>query len=167
MSSRIMMQTRRPEDRGLLWIGGFKLLMGLLLGVFASGLIALVHTDFAAVIKGWADALDFDHDNRYVTALLEKAGLVTPTGLWQLSALSFVYAGLLLTEGVGLMKKKKWAEWLTVIVTGSLIPLEIYGVLFHFGPWKLIVLVVNVVIVWYLIWVLQRQAKKAGSPTDS
>ena len=37
-----------------------------------------------------------------------------------------LYAGLFLTEGICLWLEKRWAEWLTVIIISSLIPLEIY-----------------------------------------
>ena len=33
---------------------------------------------------------------------------------------SFVYAALFLTEGIGLWLAKPWAEWFTIIITGSL-----------------------------------------------
>jgi hypothetical protein len=37
-----------------------------------------------------------------------------------------VYAGLLLTEGLGLLLRKRWAEYLTIITTAGLIPIELY-----------------------------------------
>ena len=37
-----------------------------------------------------------------------------------------IYAELFLTEGIGLWLEQRWAEWLTVIITSALIPIEIY-----------------------------------------
>jgi uncharacterized membrane protein (DUF2068 family) len=59
-------------------------------------------------------------------------------------------------EGVGLALGERWAEWLTVVATGLLIPIEIYEVLFHFSVLKLLVLIGNVLIVAYLVWLLRR-----------
>ena len=157
------MQTH-TEERGLLWIGGFKLLMGLLLAVVATGVLSFVHSDVVAIAEHWVEVLHFDPENRHITDLLENLGLVEDRHLQQLGGVTFLYAGLLLTEGVGLMKKKRWAEYLTVVVTASLIPIELYEVIVRFGFGKLLLLIVNVWIVWYLILVLRRQNTARLSP---
>ena len=41
---------------------------------------------------------------------------------------TFLYALLYLIEGIGLLLRKHWAEYFTVIMTGLFIPLEIYEV---------------------------------------
>ena len=41
---------------------------------------------------------------------------------------------LFLVEGVGLWLLKRWAEWLTVIITSSLVPIEIYEIHRHPTP---------------------------------
>jgi uncharacterized membrane protein (DUF2068 family) len=155
------MRNIHPEDRGLLWIGGFKLLMGFLLAAVATGVLYFVHSDLITVAEHWVDVLHFDPENGYVVELMEKLGMVEDRQLQQLSGLSYLYAGLLLAEGVGLMRKKRWAEYLTVVVTASLIPLELYEVLARFGFGKVTLLVVNVGIVWYLIRALRRQRNAA------
>lgn len=158
-----MTPTTRPEERGLVWIGGFKLLMGLLLTAAATGVLAFVHRDVAGIIEHWVDALHLDREGQYVSALLANLDLIQDRHLRQLSGVGFVYAALLLTEGVGLMMRKKWAEWLTVIATGALIPVEINEVILRFGFWKLLLLILNIAIVWFLIWLLKRQHAKAAS----
>jgi len=69
------------------------------------------------------------------------------------------YAVLFAIEGIGLWLGKHWAEWFTVIATGSLIPLELYETLLHFGWLKLAVLVGNIAIIVYLVRIaLQTRA---------
>ena len=63
---------------------------------------------------------------------------------------------MFVVEGWGLWREKRWAEYLTVIVTASLIPLEIWEIVRHFTWLKVFALVVNVAIVWYLIYLLRR-----------
>ena len=70
---------------------------------------------------------------------------------------SFVYAGLLLTEGVGLWLKRRWAEYFTIVMTASFIPLETYELLRRFTPTRLGILALNVVIVGYLVWHVRRE----------
>jgi uncharacterized membrane protein (DUF2068 family) len=150
----------QPHDakRGLIWIGGFKLTMGLLLAIVATGILSLIHRDVAEVVEHWVSLLRFDPENRHIASLLEKLDLVEDRQLKQIGGLTFVYSALLLTEGVGLLMKKRWAEFLTVIATGSFIPMEIHEVIKRFGFGRLTIFIINVGIVWFLIRSLRREA---------
>ena len=59
--------------------------------------------------------------------------------------------------GIGLWLRKRWGEWLTVIITGSLIPIEIYETYWHPSWVKAVVLAVNVAIVLYLIYHIRSE----------
>jgi uncharacterized membrane protein (DUF2068 family) len=76
---------------------------------------------------------------------------VTPKQLKELSVGTFFYAGLFAIEGIGLLMRKRWAEYFTIITTSGLIPLEIYEMTRHFTATKVVVLVVNLLIVLYLV----------------
>jgi uncharacterized membrane protein (DUF2068 family) len=69
---------------------------------------------------------------------------------------TFFYAALLLTEGVGLAMDKRWAEYFTIITTSSFIPLEIYQIFHHTNVTKIVVLLINIAVVWYLALELRR-----------
>ena len=66
--------------------------------------------------------------------------------------LATIYAALFLTEGIGLWFEKRWAEWLTVIITSSLVPIEIYEIAHHTTAVKITVLLINIAIVAYLVY---------------
>ena len=69
-------------------------------------------------------------------------------------------------EGTGLLLlKKPWAEWLTVILTGLFIPVEVYEVFRRPGPARIVVLVVNVAIVAYLVFEVWKR-KRAERAVD-
>jgi uncharacterized membrane protein (DUF2068 family) len=78
----------------------------------------------------------------------------------RLAVLALAYAAVFLVEGVGLVLRKTWAEWLTVVVTGSFIPIEIYELCKHPGAGKVVTLIVNVAIVGYLI--VRRLGERSG-----
>ena len=69
-----------------------------------------------------------------------------------LALVAALYAALEATEGVGLAARRRWAEYLTVLATGVLIPLEVVEVLHRVTPLRVGALLVNVVIVVYLAW---------------
>jgi uncharacterized membrane protein (DUF2068 family) len=135
----------------LLMIALFKLLKGLLLVSVGIGAVKLLHRDVADTVMHWINVLRVDPDNRLIHSLLTKVLWVSPNQLKALSAGTFIYAGLLLTEGTGLLLRKRWAEYFTIITTAGLIPLELYELARHFTAVKVLVLAVNVAIVVYLV----------------
>lgn len=141
---------------GLWLIASFKLAKGMLLVAIGTGALTLLHKDVSEVVAEWVDALQVDPDNRYIHALLEKLMSIDDRILKEISAGTFLYAALLLTEGVGLFLRKRWAEYLTSIATASFIPLEVYGLSKHFSITKVAVIGINVAVVWYLIARLHR-----------
>ena len=149
---------KRKRIRGLLWISIFKTLKGLLLLVLSIGVLGLLHRDVQDWLANLVDALHINSGNRYVATLLAKAGTVDDHKITELSGLTFFYSALFLTEGVGLWFQKRWAEWLTVIVTSSLIPIEIYEIWKQYGVVKLAVLGINIAVVIYLVTVLRQKA---------
>jgi uncharacterized membrane protein (DUF2068 family) len=78
-------------------------------------------------------------------------------------AAALAYAAVFAVEGVGLLLRKRWAEWLTVVVTGSFVPVEVYEMVEHFSAGKVVTLVVNVAIVLYLV---ARRLRERRHPLD-
>ena len=159
MMTRAATRDSRPTHRrgqrrsdAVLWtIAGFKLLKGLLLLAVAIGALTMLNQDVAMKAEHWIAALRVDPHNRFFHALLTKLTRLDNQRLEAISAGTFFYSALLLTEGVGLFFRKRWAEYLTIFVTASLVPLEIYEVVKEFSLTRVVVLVINVVVVVYLI----------------
>jgi uncharacterized membrane protein (DUF2068 family) len=143
--------TAPKRSAALVLIGLFRLLKGLVLVAAGVGALKLLHKDVAEVVTRWVDVLRIDPEGRFIHAILAKLFSTTSKQLKEFSAGFFIYAGLFLTEGVGLLLQKHWAEYLTVITTSALIPLEVYELAKRFSTGKLAILAVNVAIVWYLI----------------
>src|SRR5712692_11660633 len=148
-----------PDGKGLRLIAVFKLVKGLLLVAVGIGAIKLLHKDVSELAANWIAAIRVDPDNRLIHGLIAKLGLMNDRTLEEMSVGSFFYAALLLTEGVGLWLKKRWAEYFTIIVTCSLIPLELYEIAKRVTFTRIAVLGVNVAIVWYLFVQLRKNHK--------
>jgi uncharacterized membrane protein (DUF2068 family) len=146
---------RRPANRKnpriLLAIAVFKLVKGVLLVAVGIGALKLLHKDVAQTVLDWVDVLRVDPDNRFIHGVLSHAFSISPKQLKAASVGTFIYAGLLLTEGTGLLLGKRWAEYFTIITTGGLVPLELYELSRHITAAKIGVLIVNVAIVAYLV----------------
>ena len=116
------------------------------------GALKLLHKDLGGLLEHWTMALGLDPGNRFVDATLAKASNLSPEQVKKLGLGSFLYAALFLAEGTGLWLLKRWGEWLTVIITGSLVLVEIYEIYGHPSVVKIAVLVVNIGMVGYLIY---------------
>jgi uncharacterized membrane protein (DUF2068 family) len=120
------------------------------------GALKLLHRDVANTVAHWVDILRVDPDNLYIHRLLTHVLAVTPAQLKAASVGTFIYAGLLLTEGTGLLLRKRWAEYFTIITTAGLIPLEIYELVHRLTIAKIVILAINVAIVVYLVARVRR-----------
>jgi uncharacterized membrane protein (DUF2068 family) len=145
------------EDGLLRLIAIFKFIKAALLIALGVGLFRFIHRDIGEVLEHWIKALRLDPGSHYVNLALEKAAHLSPAQVKKLGLGSFLYAGLFVTEGAGLWLRKRWGEWLTVIITSSLVPLEVYEIYRHFSLAKVGVLVINVAIVVYLIYHMRRK----------
>ena len=151
------MRTPPAEDRWVLLIAFFKLVKGFLLVAAGIGALRLLHKDVAEVVEHWIDVLRIDPDNRFINALLAKAWSVDDRTLKQISVGTFCYAALFLTEGTGLLLRKRWAQYFTIIVTGSFLPIEAYALVRHASIAKALVILLNAAIIGYLVVRLRRE----------
>lgn len=149
----------------LLLIALFKLVKCTLLVIVGIGAIRLIHRDMAEAVEHWVHLLRVDPGNHFIHRIIAKLTVVTPKQLEALSIGTFFYAALLLTEGVGLLLRKYWAEYFTVITTALFVPLELFEIAKHVSVTRIVVLILNVAIVVYLIGRI-RIHKRAESEAD-
>jgi uncharacterized membrane protein (DUF2068 family) len=142
---------KTSQTRVVRLIALFKLLKGILLIGVGVAALKLLHTDIASLVERWAAMLGFDQNSRFVGRALLTAAVLTPNRVRDLIVGSFLYAGLFLTEGIGLWLLKRWAIWFTVIITGSFLPVEIYELARHPSAGRIGLLAINLALVAYLI----------------
>jgi predicted membrane protein DUF2127 len=62
----------------------------------------------------------------------------------------------------GLWLLKGWAEWLTVIITSSLVPFEVCEIWRHPTLVRIVVLAINIAIVVYLLYKIRDKHSDGG-----
>jgi uncharacterized membrane protein (DUF2068 family) len=163
------METARKQtgskDRLLSLIVAFKFFKGVMLIAVAIGAHHLLNHDISDFVDRMVDTFRVDPNNRYIELLLTKLEFVSPKTLKELSIGSFFYAAIVLTEGTGLALRKPWAEYFTIIVTASFLPLEIYELIHRVTSTKIIVMIINLAILAFLIArVRTRRNDKSTTP---
>src|SRR5579864_1528465 len=138
------MAATKHSSRGLLVVAAFKLFKGLLLLAVGIGALKLLHKDVASEAERWVNYLRVDPHNHYIHRLLAKLGLLDDRRLKELSVGTLFYSALLLTEGVGLALRQRWAEYFTIITTASLLPLEVFEIARHISFARIALFLVNI-----------------------
>ena len=110
-----------------------------------------------------AAALRFDPESRVVGLVMDKVDLIDAERLREIGFATFAYSALALTEGVGLLLAKVWAEYLTLILTISFLPWELYELARRPSWMRLALLITNLLVLWYLIWLLKRKRAVLGT----
>ena len=129
----------------------FKFVKGLLLLIVAFKLLTLINKDVDQVFADFIARHSIDPQNSIVQKIAERIEGINRNQMMMFSFGSFSYSALLLTEGVGLWLQKRWAEYLTAIATSLLIPLEIYEIYEKFTWVRVVILILNLFVVWYLV----------------
>ena len=97
---------------------------------------------------------------------IDKAFSLQSTRLHLFAAVILAYALVEGIEAVGLGYQRRWAEYLTFLVTASLLPLEIYELTNRLSPFKIVAFVVNVAVVVYLLVAKRLFGLRGGAAAD-
>jgi uncharacterized membrane protein (DUF2068 family) len=150
--------SRHPHARGLLLVGLYKLSKALFFGALGAGALNLVHRNLGdLVLRLVSDVRIIDPEGHFASLLMDRVDLIGGHQLRQASMASFGYAVLCLIEGTGLVMRKVWAEYFTVVLTALAMPWEGYEVLEHYTVFKLGLLLLNLAVLLYLLWVLKKK----------
>jgi uncharacterized membrane protein (DUF2068 family) len=152
---------KAPEPRfGVLrTIALYKIVKVLLLLAVAYGELRLRDASLVAKLLSWASARPYGLEHRMVSRLVEWFSGLSSSRVATYRILTLAYAAVFAVEGVGLWMQKRWAEWLTTIITASLIPLEAWEMLNRPTIGKLLILLGNAAIVAYLVWHVRTKNK--------
>jgi uncharacterized membrane protein (DUF2068 family) len=138
----------------------YKLLKVLLLLALAYGEVRLSDASLIAKLVTWVSARPLGLEHKVMTWLLEWFSGLNASRVHALRMVTLAYAALFAIEGIGLWMRKRWAEWLTTIITASLIPLELWELFHRPNVGKAAVVIANVAIVIILIWHVRSKGKR-------
>jgi uncharacterized membrane protein (DUF2068 family) len=149
----------KPRFNVLRTIAVYKLVKVLLLLALAYGEVRLRDASLAAKLVTWASARPLGLEHDVATRFLQWFSGLSASRVHALRIVTLSYAAVFATEGIGLWMQKQWAEWLTVIITASLIPLEVWELVFRPNIGKAAVLIANTAIVIYLAWHVRSRSR--------
>ena len=145
----------------LILIAAFKLAQAALFVAIGVGALRLLHKDVGDELAHLADHLRFNPESKLVNFVLDSASHLTDSLLRRIGAAVFIYAALDLVEGIGLYLEKTWAEYMTLLITGSFLPWELFEIYRRLTPIRVTLLTVNLLVFIYLLkLVLARKERR-------
>ena len=162
-----------PGFTGLEIIAGFKFIQAATLILAGLGALGLMNAGVSDVAQEWLERLALGNGQRFAVAAATRVlpwfNAATPRHFAALGAGAFAYASVFLAEGIGLWQGKKWAEYLTIVVTASLLPFEMAAVYNRLTIVRVATLVVNSLVIAYLVWELRarNRQERGRKPSDS
>jgi len=147
------------HNRLLLLIAVYKLLYALLFIAIGIGAHRLLHKDIADQVDLFARYLRFNPESRLVNFLLEKASLVNDPVLRRIGFFAYCYAAVTLVEGIGLYLEKAWGEFLTLAITASFLPWELFEIFRHITWIRASLFAINFLVFLYLLDLVLARAR--------
>ena len=140
--------------------------------VFVLGLALLTNSrNMVSLVRQWVAELDVNPERRLIPRILVT--VLRPIGGFSSRTVALIGIGALLfgalelTEAIGLARRRRWAEYLTVIAGCIGIPFELMEVLRRQTPLRVGILVANVAIVVYLAWQKHLFGLRGGVTTET
>src|SRR5436853_218279 len=132
-------QSPERKPRLLLFIAAMKLVKAAFLITAGIAALELIDPAIAERLLHWTEEIQHDFSRDVVLKALHKILNLDSQKLRLVACGTFLYAALFVTEGIGLWMDKRWAEWLTIVSTAGLIPIEIYELVKELNPVRIAV----------------------------
>ena len=152
--------SRKPHTKGLHVVALFEGAKGVLVLIAGFGLLSFIHKDIHEAALRLVEHIHLNPAKHYPRIFLDLTERMTDTKLWSMAIAAVMYSIVRLIEAVGLWLRKAWAEWFAVLTGGMYIPVELYEVTRSVTWPRVTILVVNLAVVSYLLFVLIRDGNK-------
>lgn len=138
---------------GVRAIATLEALKGTLMLLAGFGLLSLLHKDLEEVAEHWLRITHINPDHHFARVFVEAATNTDDARLKTFAAVAFVYSTLRFIEAYGLWRTRAWAQWFAIISGSLYLPFEIIELYRKPTIIRASVLIINLIIVLYLIYV--------------
>jgi uncharacterized membrane protein (DUF2068 family) len=157
---------------------GIKLVKGLVLILIGLSIYTLSDNNLPDAFRSVLQFFHLDPERKFFVALSAQLGNISESKMLWVAWGTIFYSLFSLVEGIGLIFRVSWAGWLAMGESVFFIPIEILDLVHRVSLSVLIILVLNIVIVWYLFQNRHRlfhhhhhhhhrQAQRPGDETGS
>ncbi len=147
---------------GLRLVALFKFAKVILFLAAGLGALGLLHQDAAEAMLQWSTTIAPAGERRFLEYLLAHMLSLPRERLELVAVAAFAYAALFAVEGTGLWLERRWAEYLTLVATLSLVPIELIELARRPGSGVVSALILNLGVAGYLWWRIRAHQDSQG-----
>ena len=154
---------RHRRRAALRAVATLELTKGLVVLLLGFGAVSMVHKDAWDAAEALLRFLHVNPDHHhYAQVFLNLADNVTDTKLWAVAAGAAAYSIVRFVEAYGLWLQRAWAEWFALISGALYVPFEAYEIVRRTTLIHVAVLVINLVIVFYMLYLRLSERAEAA-----
>jgi uncharacterized membrane protein (DUF2068 family) len=144
----------------LRWIGSYKIAKGILALIGGLLLLRLMHRNLPEIAEHWMARLRIEPQSELGKIILMRILAIKKGNMGWAAVGLFAYVPITCIEGIGLILRKVWAEWITLVTTFALIPIEVHEVMRRVTWLRVVILILNIIVAIYLIVRLRRDRQR-------
>ncbi len=156
----------RRRAAGLRTVASLELAKGMVVLLLGFGAVSLVHKDAWDVAETLLHFLHVNPDHRYAQVFLNLADNLTDAKLWAMAGGALAYSVVRLVEAYGLWRERTWAEWFALVSGALYVPFEAYELVRHPTLVHLTVLLVNLGIVLFMLYLRLSAQMEITDPAE-
>jgi len=146
--------------KGLRTVATVELAKGLIVLAAGVGVLSMRHKNIWGVAESLLEFLHVNPYHHYVGFFIDLVSRVSDVRLWKVALVASIYVVLRFIEAYGLWYALPWAEWMAAITGGIYVPFEVNDLIRRPTWFRLAVLVVNLLIVLYMLYLRFDAEKK-------
>lgn len=154
----MMTHLKKNIERGIRAVALFEAFKGMIILIAGFALLSIIHRDLQTVAEEIVRHLHMNPARHYPRIFLDSLANIK---IINLAGFAFLYSVIRFIEAYGLWHLKIWAEWFAILSGGIYIPIELIGLFRHATIIKGSIFIINLFIVFYLIYV-RFIIKKSG-----
>lgn len=150
----------RTASTGLRLVSILEAMKGLLVLLAGCGALSLIHKDLHNAAIQLVKLLHLNPARQYPSIFIDTARHITDLQLWMLALAALVYSAIRLVEAYGLWTQQQWAQWFGLLSGSVYLPVELFEIWREPTLPRCAVLLVNLAVVAYLAFALDRHRRK-------
>jgi len=155
-------QIRDPEHiKGVRTVATIEFAKGMIVVLAGLGVFSMRHRDVWGVAESFLEFFHVNPYHHYVGVFIDLVSRVSDWHLWKIAVAASVYTIIRFAEAYGLWYTLPWAEWMAIASGTIYIPFEFADLLRRPTPFRVLVIVVNLIIVLYMAR-LRVEARRKG-----
>jgi uncharacterized membrane protein (DUF2068 family) len=146
--------------KGVRTVATLEFIKGMVVALAGLGVFTMRHQDIWGITESFLEYFHVNPYHYYVGIFIDLVYRISDIHLWKIAVLAAVYVTLRFVEAYGLWYIRPWAEWLAIASGSIYVPFEVADLLRRPDLFRLLVIVINVGIVLYMMWLRLEAAKK-------